>query len=255
MSVTLFELQNYCETLLHVGAFNDYCPNGLQVQSQSMGSKVNTIVAGVTASEALIDAAIVQQADVLLVHHGYFWKGEDAVLTGVKGTRVAKLIKNDISLFAYHLPLDAHPELGNNAQLAKLLDFKSVSGLDDGQFPVGNVGHIETPLSLSELSNRIGERLSRTPLTIGDQDREISSVAWCTGAAQSYIEKAAAKGVDCFITGEVSEPTVHLARELGIAFIAAGHHATERYGVKALAAHLEQAFAVNAHFIDIDNPV
>ena len=252
MAIGLHELQQYIQHLLDVDAFDDYCPNGLQVEACE---QVQRVVTGVTASEALIDAAIARKADVLLVHHGYFWKGEAQPLTGMKGRRVRKLMQNNISLLAYHLPLDAHPELGNNAQLGQLLGLQVSAGLDTSPRPVGLVGQLQQPLTLAEFSADIALQLQREPLLIGDEMQTVSRVAWCTGAAQSYIEKAAAAGADCFISGEISEPTVHAARELGIAYIAAGHHATERYGVKALGEHLAQQFGLVCEFVDIPNPV
>lgn len=252
MPVSLQELVNYTDNLLQTERFSDYCPNGLQVQA---GDTVARIVTGVTASQALIDAAVQHQADVLLVHHGYFWKGESPVLTGIKGRRIRTLMQQGISLLAYHLPLDAHPALGNNVQLARLLSLRIDGGLDDSACPIGLIGEPQQAHTLASLGQQIGTVLNRQPLLIGDLQRPVRKVAWCTGAAQSYIEKAIAKGVDCFITGEVSEPTFHIATEAGIGFIAAGHHATERYGVKALGEHLAQQFALDVSFVDIDNPV
>lgn len=252
MAVSLREVVGYTNKLLNVHAFSDYCPNGLQVQGNMSISK---IVTGVTASEALIDKAIELRADVLIVHHGYFWKGEDVTITGMKANRIRKLLTNNISLLAYHLPLDAHPELGNNAQLAKVLDFTVLNGLDAGEYPVGLVGELKQAMAASELVDHISARLGKRGLLIGDEVRPIHTVAWCTGAAQSYIDKAIDQGVDCFITGEISEQTVHIAREMNICFIAAGHHVTERYGIKALGEHLAEQFSVGCEFIDIDNPV
>ena len=254
MSANLYELVAHCDELLQVSSFKDYCPNGLQIEGRS---ELKRIVTGVTASQALIDAAIDQKADAILVHHGYFWRGEDPVLTKIKGRRIKSLMQHDISLIAYHLPLDAHPQLGNNAQLAKLLNFSVDKGLDDSPNPIGFVGRwrAEGARHLDALSEHIAKQLSRQPLVIGNAQQEIESVAWCTGAAQSMIESASLQGVDCFISGEISEQTVHLANELGIAYISAGHHATERYGAKALGEYLRQNFAVDVEFIDIANPV
>lgn len=242
------ELLQYCDELLQVGQFQDYCPNGLQVQGRD---SISRIITGVTASQALIDAAIAQQADALLVHHGYFWKGEAAVLTGIKKNRLKSLLVNDINLIAYHLPLDAHQTLGNNAQLAQKL------GLDIEQYFAGNdiavLGRIETQ-SGSSFARRITEVLNREPLHV-DVDRPVSRVALCTGAAQGYIEQAIAVGADAFISGEISESTWHTARENNIHYYAAGHHATERYGVQALGHHLAEQFQLVHEFIDINNPV
>ena len=252
MSTTLEELLSYTNSLLEINTFEDYCPNGLQVEGRPA---ISRIVTGVTASAALIDAAIDAQADAIIVHHGYFWKGEGACITGMKGRRIKKLLQNDISLIAYHLPLDAHESLGNNVQLAKLLDITIKGGLDDSARPIGLVGELARPVTAEAFSQQIARQLGREPLLIGEKACEVRNIAWCTGAAQSYIEAAAAKGVDCFITGEISEPTVHIARELGICFIAAGHHATERYGIKALGEHLSGKFGIQCDFVDIDNPV
>lgn len=252
MPTTLDELLSYTNSLLQINEFDDYCPNGLQVEGRPELSK---IVTGVTASAALIDAAIDANADAIIVHHGYFWKGEDACITGMKGRRIKKLLQNDISLIAYHLPLDAHETLGNNAQLAALLGIEVNGGLDDSSNPIGLIGELSKPVVAKDFARHIALQLGREPLLVNDKDREIKTVAWCTGAAQSYIERAVAKGADCFITGEVSESTVHIARELDICFIAAGHHATERYGIKALGGLLSEKFDLSCEFIDIDNPV
>lgn len=252
MAVELSQLASYIEAVLEVSQFQDYCPNGLQVEGRS---QVASIITGVTASQALIDAAIERGADALIVHHGYFWKGEQQTITGIKAQRIKALLDNGISLLAYHLPLDAHPVLGNNAQLAALLGLRVDGGLDVSDRPIGNTGFLDKAVSLGEFSQRIEQVLERKPLVIGDIDRAITRVAWCTGAAQSYIDKACDAGVDCFISGEISEPTVHIARERGIAYISAGHHATERYGVKALGELVAEHFdGVRCKFVDIDNP-
>jgi dinuclear metal center YbgI/SA1388 family protein len=252
MSVALQELVAYINQLLEIDAFSDYCPNGLQVQGSDMVSK---IITGVTASEALIDEAIRLNADAILVHHGYFWKGESEAIVGMKAKRIRKLMQHNINLIAYHLPLDAHVDFGNNVQLARVLGFEIKGGLDDSLRPIGLIGELQQSISAKQLLDDIGIKLQRRGLLIGDAESKISSVAWCTGAAQSYIEKAAAKGIDCFISGEISEQTVHIAREMGIAYIACGHHATERYGIKALGEHLSERFALGCEFVDINNPV
>lgn len=211
------------------------------------------IVTGVTASLDLLNAAVAQEADAVIVHHGYFWRGENACITGMKGRRIALLIQHEINLFAYHLPLDCHPELGNNAQLACRLGF-----IEQDRFGEQNIavrGKLREAIPLSALSEKIAQTLTREPLIIGDPGQSVKSVAWCTGAAQGYFEAAIAQGVDAYITGEISEQTVHLARESGVAFIAAGHHATERYGVQALGEHLAEKFGIQHQFVDIDNPV
>ena len=249
----LTELCDFCDDYLKVSEFNDYCPNGLQVESNP---EIEHVVAGVTASLALIEAAIDVGADTLLVHHGYFWKGESQPIAGFKGRRIARLIRNNINLLAYHLPLDAHPVVGNNAQLAKVMgwnvegSFGSV-GIHDIVFH----GSLDSQLSLGELTRSIAERLGSQPLSISAGEKPIKSIAWCTGAAQSYIEDAAERGIDVFVSGEVSEHTFHFAQEAGIHYISAGHHATERYGVQALAELLAERFQIRQQFIDIPNPV
>lgn len=246
--VKIGQLAEYCHQLLDVAAFKDYCPNGLQVQGRE---QVEKLVCGVTASQAMIAAAAERGADALLVHHGYFWKGEDPCITGMKRRRLGLLMDNDISLLAYHLPLDAHPRLGNNAQLAALLGFQI-----GGQFAdIAMHGQLPRPMAGKELAATLEQALSRPPLHIAGNQRPIETVAWCTGGAQSYLEHAVALGVDAFITGEASEQTFHSAMENGIHFFAAGHHATERYGVQSLARHLADTFDLEYEFVDIDNPV
>lgn len=247
------ELVAYCNNLLESAAFQDYCPNGLQVEGRR---EVRRIVSGVTASQALIEAAIDAEADMLLVHHGYFWRGEAPPITGLKQRRIRALLEHDINLVAYHLPLDAHTRYGNNVQLAELMDWRITGGLEvDNPRSIGLQGELAEELSGEQLAVQLGERLRRKPMFIAGHDRPVKRLAWCTGGAQGYIEKAVALGVDAFITGEVSEQTFHIARECGIHFYAAGHHATERYGVKALGEHLAEHFGVEHQFIDIDNPV
>lgn len=251
--VTLKALVDYTNTLLSADSFADYCPNGLQVEGRA---QVTRLVSGVTASQALIDAAIEQQADAIVVHHGFFWKGEDACITGMKRARLQPLLGSDTSLLAYHLPLDAHPELGNNAQLAMLLGIEPQGGFgDDGGLLLAQYGVLSQPVSAGALCKLIEQRLGRVPLHIPGGTTEIRRVGWCTGAAQSYLEAAVGQGLDAFISGEISEQTVHVARECGIHYFAAGHHATERYGVRALGQHLAGHFAIDHRFIDIDNPV
>jgi len=246
----LKQLVNYTRQILQVERFADYCPNGLQVEGKS---HVNKIVTGVSASMDFLEAAKLAGADAVLVHHGYFWKNEDACVVGLKRNRIKFLLDNEISLLAYHLPLDAHQELGNNVQLGKVLglNVQAYSG-NQGLIAQAALGE---PQSLERVSQNIATQLGRTPLVIGDLTRSIKNVAWCTGGAQGYITDAIDLGVDLFISGEISEQTVHLARESGVAYIAAGHHATERYGVKALGEHLATEFALGHEFVDIDNPV
>lgn len=244
------ELVSYLDELLEPGKFRDYCPNGLQVEGRD---EVRCIVTGVTASQALLDAAVARGADAILVHHGYFWKGEDGRVTGMRRRRLGALIEHDINLLAYHLPLDAHPELGNNAQLAARLGW-----LADGRFGEQDIawhGALAEPTELAELAGKVTQALGRTPLVIGDPVRPIRRIAWCSGGAQGYFEQAIGLGVDAFLSGEISEQTVHLARESGVAYLAAGHHATERGGVMALAGHLAERFGLYCEFVDVDNPV
>ena len=244
------ELVGYLDELLVPGKFRDYCPNGLQVEGRA---EITRIVAGVTASQDLLDAAVALHADAILVHHGYFWKGEDGRVTGIRRQRLATLLAKDINLLAYHLPLDAHPELGNNAQLARLLGFVPESRF--GEQDIAWLGALAEPCDLSTLTARVSAVLGRQPLVIGGDDRMIRRIGWCSGGAQGYFEQAIALGVDAYLSGEISEQTVHLARESGVAYLAAGHHATERYGVQALAGHLARQFGIACALVDLDNPV
>ena len=244
------ELTRYLDELLGVARFKDYCPNGLQVEGRA---EVRRIVAGVTASQALVDAAVARDADAILVHHGWFWRGEDGRITGIRKARLQALLANDISLIGYHLPLDSHPEFGNNAQLAKRFGWIAEGRF--GEQDIGWLGRTAAPTTLAALAKSIGGALQREPQVIGAADRLVTRVAWCSGGAQGYFEQAIALGVDLYLSGEISEQTVHLARESGVAYIAAGHHATERYGVQSLAAHLAGQFGVECAFVDIDNPV
>lgn len=244
------ELEVYLENLLETARFRDYCPNGLQVEGRA---EVTRIVTGVTASAALLEAAAERGADTVIVHHGYFWRGEDPRVAGMKRRRLALLLRHDINLFAFHLPLDAHPELGNNTQLARRLDLMEEGRFGDQDIAVH--GRLAAPLSLQAFAARVAERLGREPLVIGAAARRLERVGWCTGAAQDYLEGAVNLGLDAFISGEVSEQTVHMARETGVAFISAGHHATERFGIQALGEHLAGRFGLAHEFVDIQNPV
>ncbi len=244
------ELVNYLDGLLMPGKFRDYCPNGLQVEGSP---EISRIVAGVTASQALLDAAVEREADAILVHHGYFWKGEDGRVTGIRRKRLATLLANDINLLAYHLPLDAHPELGNNAQLASRLGWVAEGRF--GEQDMAWLGTLAEPAELTALAANVAAVLGREPLVIGAGGRPIRRIGWCSGGAQGYFEQAIGLGVDAFMSGEISEQTVHLARESGVAYLAAGHHATERYGVQALAGHLVERFGIACEFVDVDNPV
>nr|WP_316643853.1 Nif3-like dinuclear metal center hexameric protein [uncultured Roseateles sp.] len=243
------DLDHYLQGLLEVSRFKDYGPNGLQVEGKP---EIGKLVSGVTASLALIDAAIDADADAILVHHGLFWRGHDGRVTGWMKQRLARLMAHDINLFAYHLPLDAHPELGNNAQLGKLLGWSGSSRF--GEQDLGWCGELAAPQTLEALQVQIAQGLGKQPLVVPGDGRAIRRVAWCTGGAQGYFESAIAAGADLFLTGEISEPQAHYARETGVAFVAAGHHATERYGAPALAAHLAERFGLEHQFIDIANP-
>jgi dinuclear metal center YbgI/SA1388 family protein len=253
MPVTLTRLQETLDEILAPQLFRDYAPNGLQVQGRE---QVSRLVTGVTACQALIDAAIAWNADAILVHHGFFWRNENPSLTGMKRRRVAALLEAEVSLFGYHLPLDAHPDYGNNARLARLLDIEVEGELLPGDpSEVGNLGRLAAPTRVGDFVERVERELSRTPLHVGDPDRKVQRIAWCSGAAQGYIEAAVTAGAELYLTGEASEQTVHVAREEGIEFIAAGHHATERYGVQALGEAVAERLAIEHRFIDIDNPV
>ena len=247
------KLANKLDQFLEIHQFKDYCPNGLQIEGTE---QVKKIITGVTANQALIDIAIEENADAILVHHGFFWKGESPEIVGMKYKRIKALLENGINLYAYHLPLDVHPELGNNAQLARLLEITDRRPLEPwDKRSVGRVGKFEQTITPAELSARIESVLSRQPLHIDGGTKEIKSIAWCTGGGQDYIAIAAEQGVDAFISGEISERTVHIAREMGIHYYAAGHHATERYGVQALGEWIEDELALDVKFVDINNPV
>lgn len=250
MTKRLSELVNYCDELLLPEHFKDYCPNGLQVDAGK--EQIGKIVSGVTANLALIEQAARQKADLILVHHGWFWRNEPAPLVGMKGRRVRSLMANNISMLAYHLPLDAHAELGNNRRFGDKLGFIDPAPLQENGLVWG--GSIN-PSSAEELSARIEQALQRKPLHLSGGPTSICKIAWCTGAAQGEIETAASMGFDAFISGEVSEPTTHLAKELGIHYFGAGHHATERYGVQALGEHLAAKFSLEHQFIEVENPV
>ncbi|MHA7881058.1 MAG: Nif3-like dinuclear metal center hexameric protein [Saccharospirillum sp.] len=243
------ELADYLNEFLAVDQFSDYCPNGLQVAGRA---DIRRIVTGVTASQRLIDEAIERQADAIVVHHGYFWKGEPSVLTGIKRDRIATLLRHDLNLFAYHLPLDAHPTVGNNVELAHLMGWAIQGELSGTVGLRGTLAGMETGASLRQA---LSQALGFDVLHIGEEEDEIETIAWCTGAAQGYLQQAIDAGVDAFVSGEISEPTVHLARESGVHYFAAGHHATERGGPQALGRHLGQRFGVSVEFIDLPIPV
>ena len=249
--VTRLQLLQACDTLLQPQRFKDYGPNGLQVEGRA---EIRHLVSGVTASLALIEAAIDAKADALFVHHGLFWRGQDGCVTGWMKQRLSRLLAYDLNLLAYHLPLDAHPTLGNNAQLGLRLGLvgEGVFGEQD----LGVIGVASTALAdAAALAQRIAQALGRTPVLVpGDPQRPLRRIAWCSGGAQGHFEAAIAAGADAYITGEISEPQAHLARETGVAFLACGHHATERGGAPAVAAHLAAQFGLTHQFIDIDNP-
>lgn len=241
-------LEELINNELKVNEYQDYAPNGLQVEGRS---HVQKIVTGVTACQALLDKAVEMEADAIIVHHGYFWKNEPSVIKGMKRKRLKTLLENDINLYGYHLPLDAHHQLGNNTQLAHLMGVKIDGHID----PLMPFGYFDQPITPAELNERLETRLGRKPLHCGDTGKqEIRQIAWCTGGGQGFILQAAEFGVDAFVTGEVSEQTIHIAREMGIHFYSAGHHATERYGIKALTKWLVDHHNLDATFVDIDNP-
>ncbi len=251
----LTDLVGQLNGLLSPHLFKDYGPNGLQVEGRP---RVAHIVTGVTASLALIEAAAEVRADAVLVHHGLFWRGYEGRITGWLHRRIKMLMSNDISLLAYHLPLDAHPTLGNNAQLARVLGLRIFDGLEArfGDQNLGCLGSIEAggPITLGALAAHVSQRLGRAVTCVGNNEQPLGTVAWCTGGAQSYFEPAIAAGASVFITGEISEPQAHYARECGVGYLACGHHATERYGVQAVGEHLAHTLGVRHTFIDIDNP-
>lgn len=246
----LNDLRDYSASLLQTAQFKDYSPNGVQVEGRG---EVLRIATAVTASMHVLEEAIAWGADAILVHHGFFWRNEDACIVGIKKHRIAHLLKHDVSLLAYHLPLDAHAALGNNAQLGKLLGVE-----EHGRFGEQNIacyGALKQPQALTGFTQAVSLGLQRPPQVIGPEDKMVSRVAWCSGGAQGYFEAAIALGVDAFLTGEISEQNYHLANESGVAFIAAGHHATERLGIQALGAHLAEKFNLEHRFFDQNNPV
>jgi dinuclear metal center YbgI/SA1388 family protein len=242
-------LTKHLAETLDINRFRDYCPNGLQVEGKS---QIRCLISGVTASLALLEAAIDVNADAVLVHHGYFWRGEDPRVVGTRRARLKLLLDHDVNLFAYHLPLDAHPELGNNAQLAKQLGFEATGRF--GEQDLGWFGHVSAA-TIADLMRVVEVSLGRPPLLIGDPSQRVERVAWCTGAAQNSFEQAIDAGASVYLSGEISEQTVHLARETGVAYLACGHHATERFGVQALGNHVAHQFGIHHQFIDIPNPV
>jgi dinuclear metal center YbgI/SA1388 family protein len=245
-------LSQFLTDKLLITKISDYCPNGLQVEGVA---QINVVVTGVTASLALIEAAVELKADCILVHHGYFWRGENPCLVGQKYQRIKKLIEHGINLYAYHLPLDLHPEWGNNVQLASILELNT-----EGTFAEQGLAHYGSALNtglrtVGDLSAWVEKKLGRTPLVVGSPDQPLGRIAWCTGAAQNFLADAIQVGATVYLSGEISEPTVHLARESGVAYLACGHHATERYGVQAVGQALARQFGLLHHFVDIPNPV
>jgi dinuclear metal center YbgI/SA1388 family protein len=249
MSTTRTELLRSLDGLLQPERFKDYGPNGLQVEGKS---EIRRLVSGVTASRALIEAAIDAGADAIFVHHGLFWRGQDGRVVGWMKERLRLLLAHDISLFAYHLPLDAHPDWGNNAQLGQVLGWRADQRF--GEQDLGFAGDVafENPQALALHVERVLGR--GATLVLPEGAGPVRRVAWCTGGAQGFFEAAIAAGADAFVTGEISEPQAHLARETGVAFIAAGHHATERYGAPALAGHVATQLGLEHRFIEIPNP-
>jgi dinuclear metal center YbgI/SA1388 family protein len=259
-SVNRDDLSLYLDDHLQVARIKDYCPNGLQVQGKPI---IKNLVSGVTASLALIEEAIALKADAIMVHHGWFWKNDDARVVGQLHSRLKLLMDHEINLFAYHLPLDVHPVLGNNAQLAKVMGWKPLKA--SGRAFLGSASVMDgliwegrpeaSQKTLGQLARSISGRLGRDPLVIGDLNKPIKRIAWCTGGAQGYINEAISMKVDAYISGEVSEQTFHAAQESGVAYIAAGHHATERYGIGALGEFVAQKYKLKHQFVDIPNPV
>ncbi|TCP97661.1 dinuclear metal center YbgI/SA1388 family protein [Cricetibacter osteomyelitidis] len=251
------QLEQTINDKLNSHAIQDYAPNGLQVEGKA---EIRKIITGVTATQALIDYAVSRQADAVLVHHGYFWKSENPCIRGMKGKRIKTLLVNDINLYGYHLPLDIHPKLGNNAELSRLLGIENLQGLEAGTNSIPVYGTLIAPINVQELAQRIATQLNRQPLVCDASEFNpnaphlIRKIGICTGGGQGYIDLAAAQGCDAFISGEVSEQTIHSAREQGIHFFAAGHHATERYGIKALGEWLAKEYGLDVEFKDIDNP-
>ena len=243
------DIEAFLDEWLEVRRFKDYGPNGLQVEGRP---EIRRIASGVTASLAFIQAAMEAGADTLLVHHGLFWRGQDGRLTGWLRERVARVLRHDLNLFAYHLPLDAHPEVGNNAQLGLHLGLSVTARAGDQDLVF--LGEAEAPMALDSLAGRLQRALARQPLVLEGDGRALRRIAWCTGGAQGFFEAAIAAGADAFVTGEVSEPQAHLARETGVAFLACGHHATERFGVAALGLALAARFGLEHVFIDVPNP-
>ena len=249
----LTDLLKWCDDTLQTHQFKDYCPNGLQIEGKA---EVNILVSSTTASLQAIEQALDLKADALIVHHGYFWKGEPSQLIGLKGKRVKQLMQADVSLIGYHLPLDAHTTLGNNKALADLLGIQITGPLDPSErFPIGNIGELAAPISAQDFAQIIAKQLGQQPLHIAAHQQLIKKIGFCTGGAQDYLYKAAALECDAYISGEVSERTYHEALEYGVDYFAAGHHATERYGIQRLATALAEHFNLQHHYVELNNPV
>ena len=250
---TLADIIQWCDSTLKSHEFKDYAPNGLQIEGKT---EVNKIVCAVTASQTAIDAAIAQGADLLLVHHGYFWKGEAYPITGMRGKRIKSLIQQDISLVGYHLPLDSHPTLGNNAAIADLLELQNIEALDPTErHPIGNIGYLKSAMSPEAFKAFVSERLGFDAIHLPSDKSTIQKVGFCTGGAQDYISKAALQNCDAYISGEVSERTFYEAAELGVHYYACGHHATEKYGVQRLAKAISEQFNIEYSYFELNNPI
>ncbi|WP_173911301.1 Nif3-like dinuclear metal center hexameric protein [Acinetobacter sp. Marseille-Q1618] len=249
----LSEIIQWCDRTLKAAEFKDYAPNGLQIEGKT---EVNKILCAVTASQAAIDAAIEQNADLLLVHHGYFWKGEPYPITGMRGKRIKTLIQHDISLVGYHLPLDAHPTLGNNAAIAEILALENIEALDPSERnPIGNIGYLKHPISPEAFKALLTEKLGFDTIHLPASTTQVQKIGFCTGGAQDYIEKAAEQACDAYISGEVSERTFYQAQELNVHYFACGHHATERYGVQRLAQAISEQFNIEYSYFELNNPI
>ncbi|MNR89744.1 putative GTP cyclohydrolase 1 type 2 [compost metagenome] len=249
----LQDIIQWCDQTLKSPEFKDYAPNGLQIEGKT---EVRKILAAVTASQDAIDAAIRENADLLLVHHGYFWKGEAYPITGMRGKRIKSLIQHDISLLAYHLPLDSHPSLGNNAAIADLLKLERIEALDPSErHPIGNIGYLNQPMPVEDFKKFVSEKLKFDAIHLPADKTMIEKVGFCTGGAQDFIVKAAEQGCDAYISGEVSERTFYEAKELGVHYFACGHHATERYGVQRLGQAISEQFDIEYVYFELNNPV
>ncbi len=249
----LQDIIQWCDQTLKSTEFKDYAPNGLQIEGKT---EVRKILAAVTASQDAIDAAIRENADLLLVHHGYFWKGEAYPITGMRGKRIKSLIQHDISLLAYHLPLDSHPSLGNNAAIADLLKLERIEALDPSErHPIGNIGYLNQPMPVEEFKKFVSEKLKFDVIHLPADKNMIEKVGFCTGGAQDFIVKAAEQGCDAYISGEVSERTFYEAKELGVHYFACGHHATERYGVQRLGQAISEQFDIEYVYFELNNPI